>query len=72
VSGLPLHMTIQFRLKPLILARLVRLILHWCQGHTGGIEHDVVYGLLMKCLQDVSSIVFMLHLVVIYYLASKF
>jgi hypothetical protein len=35
-------------------------------GRTRAIHHDGVYSLLTECLQDVSSIVFTLHLVVIY------
>jgi hypothetical protein len=35
-------------------------------GHTGAIDRDAVYGLLTDCLQDVSSIVFTLHLMFVY------
>jgi hypothetical protein len=35
-------------------------------GHTGAVNHDAIYGLLAEYLQDVSSIVFILHLVLIY------
>jgi hypothetical protein len=35
-------------------------------GRTRAIHHDGVYSLLTECLQDVSSIVFTLHLVFIY------
>jgi hypothetical protein len=41
-------------------------------GCTGAIDRDAVCGLLTVCLQDVSSIAFTLHLVVVCYLASNF
>jgi hypothetical protein len=35
-------------------------------GRTGAVNHDTVCSLLTECLQDVSSIVFTLHLVLVY------
>jgi hypothetical protein len=35
-------------------------------GRTGAVNHDAIYGLLAEYLQAVSSIVFILHLVLIY------
>jgi hypothetical protein len=40
--------------------------------HTRAIDRDVVCSLLMKCLQDVSFISLVLHLLVVYYLVSNF
>jgi hypothetical protein len=36
--------------------------------HAGIVDHDVVYGLLSECLQDVSSDALMLHTFVVCYL----
>jgi hypothetical protein len=41
-------------------------------GRTWIIDHDVVCGLVTYYLQDVSSIVFALHPLAVYYLASNF
>jgi hypothetical protein len=41
-------------------------------GCTRTIDGDCVCGLLTECLQDVSSIAFTLHPLVVYYLASNF
>jgi hypothetical protein len=71
VLGLPPCKTLQFRLKLLILVRPacdITLV----SGRTGAIDRDAVCGLLIVCLQDVSSIAFTLHLVVVCYLASNF
>jgi hypothetical protein len=40
--------------------------------HTGAIDHNAVYGLLIECLQDVNLIPFALHRLVVCYLESNF
>jgi hypothetical protein len=41
-------------------------------GRTRAIDCDAICSLLIECLQDVSTIAFALHHLVIYYLASNF
>jgi hypothetical protein len=40
--------------------------------YTGAINRDAIWSLLTECLQDVSFVLFTLHLLVAYYLVSKF
>jgi hypothetical protein len=40
-------------------------------GRTGAIDRDAICVMLIKCLQDVCSITFVVHLLVIYSLASN-